>query len=447
MATQPAASSTTQTTTSWPVRLIQTGKLQDMPYREGTWETAIYKNPRLDRVTVSHTGLDGDMHTGNGPDLERAICIHPAVHYSFWESYFRTNFPLGTFGENMTVDGMSEQDVCIGDILRCGSVIMQVSQPRMPCYKQARRIDQPDFVKLILQTCRTGFLVRILEPGNYSDWRHPSNSSSVRCPRCHSCLCYKRSNVATRRMPPNLPNSPCWQTNGASVSLNRRLNERRTASAALDPPRLPRRPGAAVPLPGGAIADHGAYSDLTVANGEFADSHADDATFERVAFKRANYARSVLTLATFIDVRWDTADLAEARWERAYIVRSEFTGCRMSGTQFLHGRFEHVRFLRSNITYARFWNGQFDAARFEQCELRDASFEGSNLAGVVFDRCDLRGADFRETTLRGTDLRGSQLDGLKVGIKDLQGAIIDPTQAVQLAELLGVVVKQQAYDR
>lgn len=165
MATQPATSPTTQTTTSWPVRLIQTGKLQDMPYREGTWETAIYKNPRLDRVTVSHTGLDGDMHTGNGPDLERAICIHPAVHYSFWESYFRTSFPLGTFGENMTVDGMSEQDVCIGDILRCGSVIMQVSQPRMPCYKQARRIDQPDFVKLILQTCRTGFLVRILEPG------------------------------------------------------------------------------------------------------------------------------------------------------------------------------------------------------------------------------------------------------------------------------------------
>jgi MOSC domain-containing protein YiiM len=55
--------------------------------------------------------------------------------------------------------------MCIGDILRCGSVVMQVSQPRMPCFKQARRIDQPDFVKLILQTCRTGFLTRILEPG------------------------------------------------------------------------------------------------------------------------------------------------------------------------------------------------------------------------------------------------------------------------------------------
>ncbi len=157
--------SVTTATTTWPVRLIQTGKLQEVPYRDGVWETAIYKQARLDPVTVNRVGIEGDMHTGGGPDPERAICLHAARHYSFWEAYFRTRFPLGTFGENLTIDGMAEEDLCIGDILRCGSVIMQVSQPRMPCFKQARRIDQADFVKLILQTCRTGFLTRILETG------------------------------------------------------------------------------------------------------------------------------------------------------------------------------------------------------------------------------------------------------------------------------------------
>jgi uncharacterized protein YjbI with pentapeptide repeats len=63
------------------------------------------------------------------------------------------------------------------------------------------------------------------------------------------------------------------------------------------------------------------------------------------------------------------------------------------------------------------------------------------LAGVVFRNCDLTNADLRNTTLRGTDLRGSTLTGMQVGAKELRGAIIDPTQAVHLARLLGVTVR------
>lgn len=149
----------------WSVRLIQAGQLRELPYEGKTWTTAIYKAPLAGRVTVNQTGIVGDEHTGRGRDPERALCCCPARHYSYWNAYFRTDLALGAFGENLTLDGLAEEDLCIGDVLRCGSVLMQVSQPRMPCYKQARRIGQPDFVKLILRTGRLGFLTRVLAGG------------------------------------------------------------------------------------------------------------------------------------------------------------------------------------------------------------------------------------------------------------------------------------------
>lgn len=149
----------------WSVLLVQAGKLQRHPYDGKSWETAIYKEPLPGEVTVDRYGIIGDEHTGAGRTLERALCCCPVRHYAFWEAYFRTSYPLGTFGENLTLSGLAEEDVCIGDVLRCGTVLMQVSMPRMPCYKQARRIGQPDFVKLIMQTGKIGFLTRIFEPG------------------------------------------------------------------------------------------------------------------------------------------------------------------------------------------------------------------------------------------------------------------------------------------
>ncbi|CAA9283987.1 MAG: hypothetical protein AVDCRST_MAG93-3392 [uncultured Chloroflexia bacterium] len=226
--------------------------------------------------------------------------------------------------------------------------------------------------------------------------------------------------------------------NDIRLSTKQATNE---APPAIEVPRLPRRPSVPTTLSAAKLVDGSTFQDITVANAELAEVVANDPSFERVLLKRADFARSKLTLGTWIDVRWDTSDFAEARWEKALFVRVELLGCRMLGTQLLEARMQHARFSRSNMTYARFWNAQFEHARFEQCELREASFEGANLSGVVFDRCDLREADLRGATLRGTDLRGSQLDGLRVGIKDLQGAIIDAQQAVQLAALLGVIVK------
>jgi len=149
----------------WAVRLIQAGKLQELPYKDTTWATAIYKQPLAGRVEVDRYGIAGDEHTGNGPNLDRAVCFHPLAHYRFWAAYFRRDIPIGFFGENLTLAGLVDEDVCVGDIIRCGSVLFEISQPRTPCFKQARKLGVPDFVKLILQTSKPGFLARVLQPG------------------------------------------------------------------------------------------------------------------------------------------------------------------------------------------------------------------------------------------------------------------------------------------
>ncbi len=149
----------------WAVRLIQAGKLQELPYKDTTWPTAIYKQPLAGRVEVDRYGIVGDEHTGDGPDLDRAVCFHPLAHYRFWAAYFRRDIPIGFFGENLTLDGLVDEDVCVGDVIRCGSVVFEITQPRTPCFKQARKLGVPDFVKLILQTGKPGFLARVLQIG------------------------------------------------------------------------------------------------------------------------------------------------------------------------------------------------------------------------------------------------------------------------------------------
>jgi MOSC domain-containing protein YiiM len=153
--------------TTWPVLRVQAGMLQELPFEGGTWQTAIHKTMLDGAVVVDHTGILGDEHTGSGPDPERAICCCPIDHYTHWRSMLGLELPLGIFGENLTLARVTEAEVCIGDILHCGNVVLQVSQPRMPCYKQARRIGRPDFVKQIMQSGRLGFLLRVLTPGTF----------------------------------------------------------------------------------------------------------------------------------------------------------------------------------------------------------------------------------------------------------------------------------------
>ncbi|HEY0736378.1 MAG TPA: pentapeptide repeat-containing protein [Herpetosiphonaceae bacterium] len=189
------------------------------------------------------------------------------------------------------------------------------------------------------------------------------------------------------------------------------------------------------------LRDGSAFSQCLLASSDFSEQEADDVLFEQAHLKRVSLARTHLTSSQMLDTRCDTCDFAGAEWEKAHLSRIEFTGCRLVGLKLMASEITDAVIRDCNAEFALFWSSSFKAARFERCNLSGASFTEADLSGVVFKDCDLSNADFTGAKLVGTDLRGSKVEGLKVGIKELQGAIIEPGQAVHIVGLLGIEVK------
>ncbi len=112
-------------------------------------------------------GFDGDgqgdhKHHG-GPD--KAACVYSFEHYPFWEQTLGRALAPGAFSENLTIAGLREPEVCLGDVFRLGEAQVQISQPRVPCYKLAGRHERPDLPDLIHATSFSGFYLRVLAGG------------------------------------------------------------------------------------------------------------------------------------------------------------------------------------------------------------------------------------------------------------------------------------------
>lgn len=152
---------------TWKIRSIQVALPQERRNDETTWQTGIFKNPVNGAIFAGELGLDGDGvgDTVNHGGADKAICCHPSQHYSYWNQYFGWDLAPGAFGENLTLDGLSEIDVCVGDIWQVGETRLQVSQPRVPCWKQSDKLGQVGFEKLTTQTGRSGFYLRVLSEG------------------------------------------------------------------------------------------------------------------------------------------------------------------------------------------------------------------------------------------------------------------------------------------
>jgi uncharacterized protein YjbI with pentapeptide repeats len=207
----------------------------------------------------------------------------------------------------------------------------------------------------------------------------------------------------------------------------------------LQPPQLPK------PLPAGSLPtldDHAETSAVSLSGCDFTAQSAEDLLFEQVSFQRAVFQQTRLARLRWFDVRASGSDFSAAAWDGARLRRAEFSGCRLLGIQLLEAHLEQVLFKDCNLEGAVFASAVFKFARFEACNLRGAIFEQADLSGVVFRRCDLTQADLSGAKLPGTDLRGSQLNGLRVAPADIRGAIIEASQAVQVAALLGVVIEE-----
>lgn len=130
--------------------------------------TAIYKEPVEGRVMLRRHNLDGDGQAdpdNHGGELKAAYA-YPCEHYEFWSKTLgRDDLVPGTFGENFTVDGLSDDSVYIGDIYRIGGAVVQVTHPRQPCFKLGHKMGDPKFSELFRAEGRPGFYLKVIEEG------------------------------------------------------------------------------------------------------------------------------------------------------------------------------------------------------------------------------------------------------------------------------------------
>ncbi|MCD1259941.1 MOSC domain-containing protein [Paenibacillus athensensis] len=149
------------------VAAINTGMPHAMLYQSKELVTGIVKTPVSSSLYLSKTQLEGDgqadrVHHG-GED--KALCVYCQEHYGYWEQLLERKLGHGAFGENVTVRGLLETEVCIGDIFRLGEAVVQVSQPRQPCFKLAARYGVADLVQRVQDSGFTGYYFRVLEEG------------------------------------------------------------------------------------------------------------------------------------------------------------------------------------------------------------------------------------------------------------------------------------------
>lgn len=116
---------------------------------------------------VERTGIIGDDVANHkfhgGPD--RVVCLYPFEHYAYWEEEFQKKLILPAFGENLTATGMTEEQVCIGDIYKIGDTILQITQGRVPCVTISNYNEEKQFLKKVIETNLTGYFFRVLEKG------------------------------------------------------------------------------------------------------------------------------------------------------------------------------------------------------------------------------------------------------------------------------------------
>jgi MOSC domain-containing protein YiiM len=151
-------------------RLVMPDHLR-VDYRHANWTSGIFKDPIHGTLIARHTGLEGDQQADldnhGGPD--NVLLAYDADHYPAWRDRLGLpDMPFGAFGENLTVQGFTDDTVCIGDQWEIGgegALWVEVTQARQPCYKLARRLQQPHIVKMVHESGWGGWYLRVLREG------------------------------------------------------------------------------------------------------------------------------------------------------------------------------------------------------------------------------------------------------------------------------------------
>jgi ferredoxin-NADP reductase/MOSC domain-containing protein YiiM len=147
---------------------VNVGLPREIGWKGKSVYTAVWKNAVDGRRKVGRLNIDGDGQgdlQGHGGE-HRAVLVYQIESYRYWEKQLgRKDFVFGQFGENFTVEGLSDDVVCIGDRYRIGSALFEVTQPRVTCFRVGIRMDEPRMAALLVEHKRPGFYFRVLEAG------------------------------------------------------------------------------------------------------------------------------------------------------------------------------------------------------------------------------------------------------------------------------------------
>jgi len=163
---------------------VNVGLPADVEWQGKVVHTAVWKRPVAGRVMARRLNLDGDGQgdlAGHGGE-HRAVMVYQLDSYRYWETHLqRHDFEYGQFGENLTVDGLADHEVCIGDRYRIGGALFEVTQPRVTCYRVGIRMNNPAMPSLLVSHKRPGFYCRVIEEGEIgAGGIHPVAKQRVR---------------------------------------------------------------------------------------------------------------------------------------------------------------------------------------------------------------------------------------------------------------------------
>jgi MOSC domain-containing protein YiiM len=190
------------------------------------WTTAFFKAPISGPVFISRTNIAGDAQADreNHGGVDKAVLAYAEGHYDLWHNELGLpECAYGGFGENLTIAGLTEDNVCIGDIWALGETLFQVSQPRQPCWKLARRWRITELAATVIANGRTGWYLRVLREGMIDAGRalalveRPQPDWSVA--RANEVMHYRKSDKELAEELARLPElSLAWQ-----ASLRKRV--------------------------------------------------------------------------------------------------------------------------------------------------------------------------------------------------------------------------------
>jgi MOSC domain-containing protein YiiM len=147
---------------------VNVGLPRDLSVGDRSVPSGIFKTPAHGSVRVRTLNLDGDRQadlTVHGGQY-KAVYLYPSEHYPFWQQELGRQLEWGALGENLTTAGITEENVCAGDQLQIGGVVLQVTQPRLPCFKLAAKFQRDDIIEKFLNSRKTGFYTRVVCEGS-----------------------------------------------------------------------------------------------------------------------------------------------------------------------------------------------------------------------------------------------------------------------------------------